>query len=110
MQLDNFGVNVIWASRHDLQNGSKKDLRAIWDAMAATSCGRYSVQNVYEVPSLKGFNSTIELFWDSEEGKEKRWTYFHLMFDKHPKQWPQDLKKFFEVEVDEEGQDDDQDL
>ena len=36
------------------------------------------------------------------------WIDFQTVLDKHPKQWPEALKKVLEVEVDEEGQDEDE--
>ena len=110
LKLDNFGAHEIWATRHDLQGGSRDDLRAIWDAMAADS-EDYSSFFVTEVPSLKGLGqSTIEIFWDSEERKEKRWIDLQLMLDRHPKQWPEAFAQFFGKVVDEDGSEDSEDF
>ena len=117
MQLDNFGVNEIWASRHDLQSGSKEDLRAIWDNMAKND-GGYSEFFVTEVPAfarhllkvgLHYKTSTTEVFWDSED-KEERWMDFQMMLDTPPKEWSEALKDFLGVVVvDEDGTDDSDD-
>ena len=62
LKLDNFGAYEIWATRYDLQGGSREDLRAIWDAMAANASG-YSHFFMTEVPSPRGpLASTIEIF------------------------------------------------
>ena len=52
--------------------------------------------------------STSEVFWDSED-KEERWMDFQMMLDAPPKQWPEALKNFLGVVVDEDGSDDSED-
>ena len=52
--------------------------------------------------------STTEVFWDSED-KEERWMDFQMMLDVQPKQWPEALKNFLGVLVDEDGSDDSED-
>ena len=111
-KLNNFGAFEIWATRHDFQGASREDLRAIWDNMA-TKDGGYSEFCVTEVPAFRRHllevglpykRSTTEVFWDSGD-KEERWMDFQMMLDAPPKQWPEALRNFLGVVVDEDGSD-----
>ena len=64
-KLGNLGVDVVWASRYDLQGGAREDLKSIWDALGTIvdSEAGSSGFRVTQVP-LENSLPTIHLVWD----------------------------------------------
>ena len=91
LQLGDLEFDTVRATRHDLQGGSRENLRAIWDALGANADG-WSSFHVTEVLFDNSFAS-IHLAWDSEERKDQMWIDFQLMLATPPEQWPEYLKE-----------------
>ena len=65
-KLGNLGVDVVWASRYDLQGGSREDLKSIWDALG-TIVDSEAGSSGFRVTQVPFDNSLprIHLVWDS---------------------------------------------
>ena len=106
LELGVLGVDTVQATRYNLQGGSRKDLRAIWDGLGVYADG-YSSFDVKEV-LLENSLATMHLAWNSEELKEELWSDFQLILDTVPEEWPEALKE--ELEYDYGSDSDSEDL